>query len=413
MAINNIEVTDKLVSVTRYILDTMSEEGNWKSPEHEPWGPIITVLNVDHLLSCGMKIDDEWSVNCNGQIHKCTLNKCLEYLNSQINQDGNFGADFWDSCKMAAFVLKYKIQEKIPKFTCLQEYIKNKYNIGYLSSHDYNWAGPGAYAACADFFLYNGQSDIAKAIINSVITLQKRDGSFVGMEKSTGGYFVNPIWHTSQVIMTILNSHYDINEDIVNNAKQYMIDKQAPNGGYDDFSNYGIYYASYAILGFLAFNNRPENLKRALDNVINLISIEGKVGDAGGTTMVALALGKYLGDDVHNIFEKIQIKRSKALLEENKILKQKNDELISQINVFNTRYGDADIVLTKKEVWKWGILLAIIIFIIPILTDFVKSTLFKNNEHAMTQQITDQSSDSFSEDSKTENDSILQGRNND
>jgi len=404
MVVNNIEVTDKLISITRYILDSVSDEGNWESPEHEPWSPIITVCNVDHLLSCGMKEDDEWPISRDGSMYDYSINKSLKYLNSQINPDGSFGADFWDTCRMAVLVLKRKLQQKITNFTNLEMYIENKYRADYLSNHDYDWAGPGVYAACADYYLRKGQNDVAKNIIDSVITLQKNDGSFVGHEKRTGGYVVNPIWHTSQVIMTVLGNDIVINEDIVNAAKQYLIDKQSPDtGGYEDFGNYGIYYTAYAILGFLSFSNPPENLKRALSCLMASVSNDGKAGDPGGTIMTALALGKYLGSDLNSLFDSIQVKRNKSLLSENKALKQKIEELSTEVNTFKTRYKDADIVLTKKEVWKWGILISIfvsvIMFVIPVLTNLVKSIIPKQSDSRTTHQVINQPGNTSEDDS--------------
>ena len=95
--VNHQNVYTAVTQITEYILNSVSPEGSWGTTDYTDWGPIITVLNVEHLLKCGLSVNEEWTIIKDDKTSQCSIEKCIEYLSKIVHDDGSFGVDFWDT----------------------------------------------------------------------------------------------------------------------------------------------------------------------------------------------------------------------------------------------------------------------------------------------------------------------------
>ncbi len=239
-------VYNTVVEITEYILDSVSIEGSWGTIDYTDWGPIITALNVEHLLLCGIAIDDEWIVINGANTFHCSINTCLKYLSSKIHDNGSFGADFWDTCKLATIIIEHNLYDYFD-YDKIHSYIIQFVNNGGLQvqANDYSqsaeWSGPGTYAACVYYLLCAGQRTLANSILSEAIAMQQGDGSFVGKKTRTGDNVIHPIWHTSQMLKVILKSSYHNNAEMVQKIYHWIESVQGSDGEYDDFGQFVTY----------------------------------------------------------------------------------------------------------------------------------------------------------------------------
>lgn len=390
-------VYNAIVKITDYILNSVSEEGAWGTSDYTDWGPIITALNVEHLLLCGMSIDDEWTVTNGSNTFQCSIKRCLMYLSNIIHEDGSFGVDFWDTCKLATIIINQNLQDHF-EYNKIHSYIINFVENGGLNvqANDYSqsaeWSGPGTYAACAHYLISSNERKLANSVLSEAIALQQSDGSFVGKKNRTGDNVIHPIWHTSQMLRVILNSSYNNNSDMIKKITHWIESVQGPNGEYDDFGQFVTYYTAYAALAFLALPQWPQPYTDYAINYLLKKSQTGKVDDFGGTIMAAQAFDAYLSaTELADVYQSIQILHSKELQQENKYLKEQNTILTSKINEYDLKYKEADIILSKKDAWKLGIWFGLITLIlgilVPVLINVAIDKLKFDDEKVITSSI--------------------------
>ncbi len=374
-------VNNAVVEITQYMLNSVSQEGSWGTIDYTDWGPIISALNVEHLLHCGLSIEDTWTVQNDTNLYQCSIEKCLEYLSGQIHSDGSFGADFWDTCKLATIIVEQNLYSYFD-YNKIHAYILQFIASGGLHTQadDYSqsaeWSGPGTYAACAYYLFCANEKDLANSVLSDAIALQQSDGSFVGKKTRTGDNVIHPIWHTAQMLRVILKSKYSNDADLVQKTTHWIESIQGDDGEYDDFGQFVTYYTAYAALAYLALPQRPQpHTDRSIGYLLRKTR-NGKVDDFGGTIMTAQALSAYLNpNDLINVYQTIQISSAKKLLTENQQLKEEVKTLSAKIEEYDTKYKNADIVLSKKDAWKWGLWFGLITLIlgiiVPILINLV------------------------------------------
>ena len=373
-------VYNATIETTRYILDSVSVDGSWGTVDFADWGPIITALNVDHLLLCGLAIEEEWTVINDSSTFQCSLKKCLDYLANNVNEDGSFGADFWDTCKLATIVVEHSLQGYFD-YEKINAYILQYVRDGRLQIHtdEYSrsteWSGPGTYAACVSYLLNVKEIDLANSVLSDALDLQQNDGSFVGKKARTGDNLIHPIWHTAQMLRVLLKSKYQNNADLIDKIVHWMESIQGAGGEFDNFGQYIIYYTAYGALAYLALPNTPQPYtERAIDFLLSK-SQNGKYDDFGGTIMVAQVFEAYLrSNDLQNIYRDIQMKQAQKLLLEVKQLRAQIEqqskqisEYAIQIQEYKDRYKDADIILSKKDVWKFSIVFGFVTLLLGII----------------------------------------------
>lgn len=366
-------VYNSVIGITKYMLNSVSQDGSWGTTDYTNWGPIITALNIEHLLICGVPVDEEWVVVNGTNTYNCSIKKCIEYLSSAIHENGSFGADFWDTCKLATIIIEQNLYEYFD-YDKIHSYIIQFINNGGLEvkANDYSesveWSGPGTYAACIYYLFCAGERDLANTMLSEAIILQQSDGSFVGKKTRTGDNVIHPIWHTAQMLKVILKSSYNNDAEMVQKITHWIESVQGLEGEYDDFGQFVTYYTAYAALAFLELPQRPQPYTdRSIDYLLRKCK-NGKVDDFGGTIMSAQAFDAYIGaNDLITVFQTIQVSRSKELLLENKQLKNDIKILSKRIDEYDAKYKDADIILSKKEVWKWGIWFGLITLILGII----------------------------------------------
>lgn len=391
------KIKQAIIDITQYMLESVSPDGSWGTLDFTNWGPIITALNIEHLLRCGVPIDKEWSVSGGQGEYICSIRKSLQYLNQNVHENGSFGADFWDTCKLARIIKQYGLEsffdyEKIHSY--IVEFVKTD---GLLKQANDNsasgeWSGPGTYAACADYLLISDQPNdhsLAKAIIDEALKLQQANGSFTGKKKKTGDNVIHPVWHTAQMLMVLVKSSYQYDEGLINSIANWIIDVQGDSGEYGDFGQYVSYYTGYAILAFQALPCVPRiNLEKALEFMLNRVQ-GGKVDDFGGTVMAVEAFDSYIKqNDLQDIYHIIQVEKNELLLADNLRLEHEILTLSEELQTFKDKYKDADIVLSKKEVWKLGIWISTVILILGIIFPIIVNIIIDSIQNKMIQEST-------------------------
>lgn len=143
-----------------------------------------------------------------------------------------------------------------------------------------------------DYLDETGQRQRADSIYEHLLTLQLQDGSFRGPVNEVGESLSHPVWHTSQVLITSLRRKPCEKDEEIQKMVKYILDSRDPQSDHwRSFSRYDVYFTSYAILALIKLNNRPTNvIEKSIDWLCSQMSESGKVKDAGGTIMAALAL---------------------------------------------------------------------------------------------------------------------------
>lgn len=375
--VNHQNVYNSVTQITEYILGSVSSEGSWGTTDYTDWGPIITVLNIEHLLKCGLSISEEWTIVKEDKTSHCSIEKCINYLSKIVRDDGSFGADFWDTCKLATLIVDNKLYDYF-EYNKIHSYVMDFVTSGKLEtqSTDYSqsaeWSGPGTYAACIQYLFLVGERNLANELLTKAIALQQKDGCFVGKKNKTGDNVIHPIWHTAQMLKVILKSSYGNDADKIDAIRHWMESVQGNNGEYDDFGQFVTYYTSYAALGFLELPTHPQpHTDLAIDFLLSKVR-NGRVDDFGGTIMAVQVFDAYLGtNSVSSVYQSIQISHSKELLIENKELKEEIEDLSKIIEQYQEKYKDADIVISKKDAWKWGIWFGLITLVLGIIIPII------------------------------------------
>ncbi len=139
----------------------------------------------------------------------------------------------------------------------------------------------------------------------------------------------------------------------------------------------------------MAFLESPQWSQPYTDRSIDYLirkSQKGKVDDFGGTIMAAQVFDAYLNaNDLIAVYQTIQISRSKELLLENKQLKKDVETLTIQIDEYDAKYKEADIILSKKDAWKLGIWFGLITLIlgiiVPVLINLLVIKFIDDSSH--------------------------------
>ena len=381
--LNHQNVYNAATQITEYILKSVSAEDSWGTTDYTDWGPIITVLNVENLLKCGISVNEGWTIVKGKDTTHCSIEKCINYLSNKVQCNGAFGADFWDTCKLATLIVEYNLHDYF-EYNKIHAYIMDFVAGGGLEvqTTDYSqsaeWSGPGTYAACVQYLFLSGERDIANDILSKAIALQQIDGSFVGKKNRTGDNIIHPIRHTAQMLKVILKSNYGNDADKIEKIKHWMESVQGSSGEYDDFGQFITYYTAYAALAFLALPTYPQpHTDLAIDYLLSKVH-DGKVDDFGGTVMAVQAFDAYLGaNSVSSIYKTIQISHAEDLLIENKELKNNIEELSKTIEQYHEKYKDADIVFSKKDAWKWGIWFGLITLLLGVILPIIINVILE------------------------------------
>jgi len=377
MSINHQQVYNKTISITKSLMQSISVNEAWGASDFNEWEPIITALVVQHFIKCGFPIDEEWLSN--GQTN--SIRKCLDYLRKNVRSDGAFGADFWDSCRFASVIVENNLEKYFP-FDEIKKYILEYARSSKMKmitvdeTHASDWSGPGTYAACIHFLFCIDENDLAEKLLSEVLDNMQSDGSFIGKRSRTGDSIIHPVWHTAQVLRVILESKHSADKELISKIASWIESVMGNDGGFGAMPQYSIYYTSYAAM---AFKSMPEPLFHALDKTYNYLILhehDGEVESDGGSVMALEAFDLYLGlSETHFIHQNLELEKISELRSENNALRDQIEKLQQKVKDYEEKYKDADVILSKKEAWKFGIIISILILVFGIVAPVVINVL--------------------------------------
>lgn len=380
------EVLNAEIEITKFLLQTVSSDGSWATADFSDWGPVITVLAVEHLLRCGVTLEDEWVLESDSS-SRFSLRKSIEYLNKNIHEDGSFGADFWDTCRFGCVIIEQNLKEFFP-YQAIHDYIVDfakSDKLQKLSSEigpSSDWSGPGTFAMCANFLFLSDDRDLGNEVLTEALKMKQSNGCFTGKKNKTGDNKIHPIWHTAQMLMALMKSSFANNEELINCIISWIEQAEGENGEYDDFGQVSIYYTSYAVLAMQSIPSQPSSHLEAAIRFLLSQNRKGKYGDCGGSVMVADALRRQLQpNDLSSIFSFIRMSDAKMIWEKNIDLQRQIDEFKEKITEYERKYSGADIVLSKKDVWIIGIWITVVVLLLGIIAPIIINIVStKSNE---------------------------------
>lgn len=385
-----------ILKVIYYILDHVDDKGRWGGSDFEDWEPIITALTVELLLKAGFVPDTEWIVLESSKIKKHSLSDTCDQINIMINSSGYFGEDIWDTVRLGGIIEKYDLKERIPNYVKLKQCVVSHINAETFNETSSTWSGPGSIAATIEYVKYF-DSTRAQELFNTLMSKQYADGSFHGPVNEVNDEMVHPIWHTTQVLMTALGYGLKEDDEKIHRMVNFICSTQDKSTGcWRAFSRYDVYFSSYAIMALVMLKNANKTVKDTLNKAIEWlttqISLDGKIKDAGGTIMGALALCSVYEDQLHVKSSIADVKRmeiNELLVSDysDKIEKLTSEVLVykEKIAIYEKKYTNADIVLSKGDVFKIGMVLTILTIIVTILV-----TVLPNLSKKTTQEIPQQ-----------------------
>lgn len=379
MGISYQAILDANIRITTHLLSNTSLTNTWGNNDNNEWEPIITALMVEHLLDCGFSVEDEW---LSKDIY-CSVKDCIDYLDSNVHSDGSFGADFWDTCRLATIIIEHDLCNYFD-YEKIKRYIIDYINDGKLTvnnkdmSHATDWSGPGTYAVCAQYLFNSGEKDLAKKVITEAIDLQHNDGSFTGKKSLTGDNVIHPVWHTAQMYQTMLKMGVG-NNDQLNSIISWIESVMEADGGYGILPGYSAYYTSYAAM---AFQNSPVRRNYPREKTYQYLlehELNSEIESDGGSVMALLAFDLFLGkDQISTIRERIELDNLKKLrLANNQLINQVNElkntikSLSQTVDSYEKKYKDADIILSKRDGFWISIIITLIGIIFPVIVNLI------------------------------------------
>ena len=362
--------------IISYILDSVDQNGSWGSTDFEDWAPIITALTLELLLRCGLTLDSKWYALKGGQLQETTLRQSIQYINSSIHNDGSFGEDLWDALRLGSIVKTFDLENEISARRQLYGYIDDQLQKKAYRRRDQTWSGPGFLAAAVDYCEKRGQSEQAAKLFEELTTLQSETGEFRGSTTPDGNELASPLWHTSQALITYLERGLSEHDLRVAKIVQWLVEHQAQHGSWRGFSRYEGYYTSYGIIAISRLSSPPsECLNKAISWLKSQMAPSGKVADAGGTIMAAMALSAVEGYSLETKLSILEYHNAEHLNSIASTLKKELSEkdtrlaeTQAELKNMKIRYSDAEIVFTKKQAWVIGIVVALGGIIIGVLS---------------------------------------------
>lgn len=365
--LSNLDDSLVLRKLFSCLLESVSEEGNWRDFD-DSWSPIITTITAELLLNAGVQIQDKWYIFREQQYKPVTLSKSIQFLNSQIREDGSFGTDLWDSIRLGKLIAKHELKAYCSNYDKLHNYIVENLERDTVITGKSEWRGPGFYAAAIDYFDLVKLDELSAKTLEKLLFHQQPDGSWIGEKSKDGQLVVSPVWHTAQAIITIKRKDSEIHKIAITRAIKWVTDKQENDGSWPALRQFEIYFTSYAIIALSNFNNKTE-IQKAVNYLKSQIDNTGKCSDLGGTLMCAIAFWELFKEHVNQSMTFMEYLLASRVSEvtnllENKIQILSNDVRAKEtiINEYKEKYRDAEVVITKRQAWLLGIVLTFLSF---------------------------------------------------
>lgn len=351
---------DTLKALFNCLFESVSEEGFWKDFD-ESWAPVITTISSELLITAGIKIHDKWYIH-RDQYKPVSLYKCIQYLNNQIQEDGSFGSDLWDTLRLGKFIAANELKVYFTNYNHLHNYIIKSLQKDDFIAGTSEWRGPGFYACAVDYLDLVNISDLSETILKKLLYTQERDGCWIGIKSKEGIPLVSPVWHTTQSIITLRRKDASKYKVQIERAIAWLLEKQEDDGSWPALRQFEIYFTAYAVLALSGLPYKEE-ISKATQYLKSNIDNNGKCSDLGGTLMCAIAFWEtskeqlnysisfmdYLLSSNNSLITNLLEQRVKVLTNE---LQVKDD----RIQEYENKYKDAEIILTKKQVFLIGII---------------------------------------------------------
>lgn len=343
------------------LLDSVSEGGNWRDFD-ESWSPIITAITAELLLNAGVKLNDKWYIY-REQYKPITLGKSIQFLNTQIREDGSFGTDLWDTLRLAKLISGHELKAHFSNYDKLHSHIVKSLEADEIATSSSEWRGSGFYACGIDYFDLVNLTDQSEKILEKLLSHQQPDGCWTGAKNKEGHPLVSPVWHTSQAVITLTRKDPTKYKDAIDKGIKWIVEKQESDGSWPALRQFEIYFTSYAILALSYFNHDTE-IAKAVNYLKSKIDNTGKCSDLGGTLMCAIAFWELSKGKINQSMTFMEYLLASNVSEVTNLLESQiqilsNDAKAKDtvINGYKEKYHNADIVLTKKQMFLLGLFL--------------------------------------------------------
>jgi hypothetical protein len=111
-----------------------------------------------------------------------------------------------------------------------------------------------------DYLDFIHESEVARIYYNSLLELQFDDGSFHGPTVSANNELTNPVWHTTQAMMTILRRQGNESDSKIQKAVNWLLSAHDKNERrWRAFSHFEVYFTSYAIISMCALKTKDRS----------------------------------------------------------------------------------------------------------------------------------------------------------
>jgi len=335
------------------LLESVSEEGHWRDFD-ESWGPIITTISCELLLDAGVKIHDKWYIH-REQYKPVSLHKSIEYLNSEIREDGTFGTDLWDSLRLGKVIVANELKTYFSNYDKLHSRIIESLRTDDFITSKSEWRGSGFYACAVDYLDLVNMHELSANVLEKLLYAQESDGCWTGAKSKEGQPLVSPVWHTAQAILTLRRKDTGKYRTQIERALNWLVGKQEEEGSWPSLRQFEIYFTAYAVLALHGLSYEAE-ISRAVGYLESKIDKDGKCSDLGGTLMCALVFWELSKDNLNHtvsfmdyILSLNNSSITNSLELQIRVLNDRLETKEDKIRVYEAKYKDADIVISKKQ----------------------------------------------------------------
>lgn len=288
---------NKFARLISYLLNSQSDEGCWGPEEYLYFRPIMTVQAIETLLRMGLNINTEWEIFGSGTnpIRIGSIKKAFDWLISAQNSDGGWGEDFWDTCQVIKALLYGGYPSQTPAIEKGVEYLRHIINEQWKPELDKQWFGPAFYAAGAEVFALIGETNVVTSLIRQIWDSQDvSEGKFCGPKLPSGGYRIDCVWHTSQVLIAFHEiGASSASSSKINQAVNWLKTTQSESGSWGQGFDWAEHIFTGNALAALSLHDGEECLNKGISWFMDRQSSLGDITHIwrlGATCMAAWAL---------------------------------------------------------------------------------------------------------------------------
>jgi pyruvate, water dikinase len=284
-----------------YLFSKQQQLGSWGVEGHPEWDCVTTALVVQLLLKGGVPGMLSWSFSdATDGAAGGGIQSALRWLVQQVNSDGSWGTDLWDTCQVIRTLLQSGATVQEPIVTRGVNYVTEQLASG-SGPAGQEWAGAGFLALLIHVLYEIDRKPLLGEFGSRLIATQTAVGDFPA-SSDAGSEDVPSEWHTAQAITALSRCCRDNTRAVeaAERAREWLVSRQNSDGSWGvtrgPYAHYNTFFTSYAVI---ALGDGGETRSAVVNKAVRWLRgkqlASGSFGDSASSLMVMTALQETQG----------------------------------------------------------------------------------------------------------------------